>query len=105
MQSGTDCAAGAWGDAAGVAFVDGGNHIRDVAPHGALGFIESVGYKYASPDGLASCRQHFPAGGLQLLEVRPGLGLDVAADERFGATDAEGHPKTTLIRTLIPAGG
>jgi hypothetical protein len=36
-----------------------------------------------------SHRQNFPAGGLELLEVRLGFGLDVAADERFGAAGAE----------------
>jgi hypothetical protein len=37
-------------------------------------------------------RQHFPAGGLEFLQVRLGLALNVAADECFGAAGAEDDP-------------
>ena len=37
-------------------------------------------------------RQRFPAVGLEFLQVHLGLGLDAAADERFGAAGAEDDP-------------
>jgi hypothetical protein len=49
-------------------------------------------------------RQNFPAGGLELLQVRPGLGLDVAADERFGAAGAEGDPFPARQEKFVSVG-
>src|SRR5450631_3577469 len=42
--------------------------------------------------GSGQSSQQLPARGIEFLQVRLGLGLDVAADERFGAASAEGHP-------------
>ena len=52
-----------------------------------------------------SHRQHFPAGGLELLQVRFGLGLDVAADEWLGAAGAEGHPFPARQEKFVAVGG
>src|ERR1017187_1736910 len=49
--------------------------------------------------------QQLAAGGLQLLQIRPGLRLDVAASQRLGAAGAERDPLAVRQQKFVAVGG